>query len=35
VACLSDTNVVLEGLCDDGMINMYIWNGDGMLFDWV
>ena len=35
VASLFDSNALLEGLCDDSMINMYIWNGNDILLDWV
>jgi len=32
VACLSDLNALLEGLRDDAMINIWVWDGIGMLF---
>jgi len=35
VACLSDLNALLKGLQDDAMINLWVWDGNGMLPYWV
>jgi len=35
VTCLSDPNALLEGSHDDDMINIWVWDGNGMLFYWV